>query len=54
VIGEGVMEARIIVMLASFLVAALADFVDPAVAQHMLIRQPEPIMPKSSVLSAMH
>jgi len=34
VIGEGVMEARIIFMLASVLVAVLADFVDPAFAQH--------------------
>lgn len=32
--GEGLMKASLIFMLAFVLVAALADFVDPALAQH--------------------
>jgi hypothetical protein len=48
------MEARIIFMLASVLIAALADFIDPAFAQHAGVRQPEPIMPKSSECHALH
>ena len=47
------MEARIIFMFASVLVAAPADFVDPAFAQHAGDPAAGADYAKSSVLSAM-